>query len=115
MADYLQEIVKKQKSGIPAGIVSVCTANRFALSASMLKASEYKLPVLIEATANQVDQNGGYTGMTPSDFITFVKSIADDVDFPEEQIIYGGDHLGPLTKKGSERRRGNDLRGKTGV
>ncbi len=27
--------------------------------------------VLIESTANQVDQNGGYSGMTPKDFFNF--------------------------------------------
>ena len=30
-------------------------------------------PVLIEATCNQVNQQGGYTGMTPADFRGFVE------------------------------------------
>jgi tagatose-1,6-bisphosphate aldolase non-catalytic subunit AgaZ/GatZ len=33
-------------------------------------------PVLIEATCNQVNQQGGYTGMTPDDFRRFVEGIA---------------------------------------
>ena len=36
-------------------------------------------PVLIEATCNQVNQEGGYTGMTPADFRTYVLGIADAV------------------------------------
>ncbi len=51
--------------------------------------------LLIEATSNQVDQFGGYTGMTPVDFREFVFGIADEQGFPRERIILGGDHLGP--------------------
>lgn len=50
---------------------------------------------LIEATCNQVNQFGGYTGMTPRDFVAYVRKIADEVDFPFEKVILGGDHLGP--------------------
>ena len=53
--------------------------------------------VLIEATANQVNQYGGYTGMQPKDFAAYVRSLAKKVGLPEEQLILGGDHLGPLT------------------
>ncbi|WP_214465085.1 class II D-tagatose-bisphosphate aldolase non-catalytic subunit, partial [Enterobacter hormaechei] len=49
----------------------------------------------IEATSNQVNQFGGYTGMTPADFREFVFAIADKVGFARERIILGGDHLGP--------------------
>ena len=34
-------------------------------------------PALIEATSNQVNQDGGYTGMTPEDFRRFVRALAD--------------------------------------
>ena len=51
--------------------------------------------MLIEATCNQVNQEGGYTGMTPADFRAFVEGIADRVGFPRERLILGGDHLGP--------------------
>ena len=33
--------------------------------------------VLIEATCNQVNHEGGYTGMTSSDFRSFVEAIAE--------------------------------------
>ena len=38
--------------------------------------------VLIEATSNQVDQFGGYTGMRPADFRVFVEEIAHRVGIP---------------------------------
>ncbi|GAL20812.1 tagatose-6-phosphate kinase AgaZ [Vibrio maritimus] len=53
------------------------------------------LPVVIEATSNQVNQFGGYTGMKPKDFVSYVYEIANNVGFPIERIILGGDHLGP--------------------
>ena len=51
--------------------------------------------VLIEATCNQVNQDGGYTGMTPADFREFVFEIAHEVGFDTKALILGGDHLGP--------------------
>lgn len=95
----LKKVVELQKKGIPAGIYSACTANEIILEACMERAKRDSMYVLIEATANQVNQYGGYTGMKPEDFRRFVFSIAEKVDFPVDKIILGGDHLGPLTWK----------------
>jgi D-tagatose-1,6-bisphosphate aldolase subunit GatZ/KbaZ len=51
--------------------------------------------LLIESTSNQVNQFGGYTGQTPAVFLAFVRGIAASIQFPFEQIVIGGDHLGP--------------------
>ena len=51
--------------------------------------------LLVEATCNQVNQDGGYTGMRPTDFRDFVRGIADRAGLPREKLILGGDHLGP--------------------
>jgi D-tagatose-1,6-bisphosphate aldolase subunit GatZ/KbaZ len=51
--------------------------------------------LLVEATANQVNQFGGYTGMRPAEFVTFVQSLAAAAEFPLEKVLIGGDHLGP--------------------
>lgn len=96
----LMSIVASQKKGVPAGIYSACSANELVLEACMERAMQESGHVLIEATANQVNQYGGYTGMKPSDFKQFVFSIAGKTGFPTEKIILGGDHLGPLTWKG---------------
>ncbi len=53
-------------------------------------------PLLIEATCNQVNQAGGYTGMTPEDFRKLVHRLAAQSGFPQERILLGGDHLGPF-------------------
>lgn len=95
----LKDIISSQKQGIPKGIYSVCSANEYVIEAAMEKALATDTNVLIEATANQVNQYGGYTGMKPADFRDFVFSIAKKVNIPLERVILGGDHLGPLTWK----------------
>lgn len=76
-------------------ITSVCSANKYVIKAAMLLQKDSNNKVLIESTSNQVDQFGGYTGMTPKMFVEYVKSIAYEVNFPIKSIIFGGDHLGP--------------------
>lgn len=99
MQHPLKSIIESQKKGIPAGIYSVCSANELVIEAVMERGLKDNDFVLIEATANQVNQYGGYTGMKPADFIDFVFCIAKKVNFPKDKIILGGDHLGPLTWK----------------
>jgi D-tagatose-1,6-bisphosphate aldolase subunit GatZ/KbaZ len=90
---YLDEIVKAQKRGEAKGITSICSAHPWVLKAAMQTQTSEVL--LIEATCNQVNQFGGYTGMTPKDFVSYARGIAEANNFPFEKIILGGDHLGP--------------------
>lgn len=100
MENSLYQLIKKRSHGISAGIVSFCTAHPLVLEACMEQALQFDGDLLIEATANQVNQFGGYTGMRPADFRDLVFSIADTVDFPKNRILLGGDHLGPTVWKG---------------
>lgn len=95
MDNPLKQLLAIHQKGQPAGIYSVCSANRFALEASMRQAKKDESILLIESTSNQVDQFGGYTGMTPAQFVSYVKDIARAMEFPVEKVILGGDHLGP--------------------
>lgn len=99
MLHPMKDIIRKQKNGIPSGIYSVCSSNNYVIEAAMENALTNNECLLIEATANQVNQFGGYTGMKPIDFKEFVFEIADKVNFPKDKIILGGDHLGPLVWK----------------
>ncbi len=102
MIHPLKELVQLQKKGIPKGICSVCSANEYVIEASMERALKDNDYVLLESTANQVNQYGGYTGMTPEKFREFVYGIAEEAEFPKDKIILGGDHLGPLTWKSED-------------
>lgn len=94
--NYLKNIVENQKKGIHTGCYSACTANKWAIEAVLEKAKELDTFAVIEATANQVNQFGGYTGMQPEDYKNMVFEVADKVGFERSKIVLGGDHLGPL-------------------
>ncbi|GKX61176.1 tagatose-bisphosphate aldolase subunit GatZ [Leminorella grimontii] len=91
----MKEIVKQHKQHGAQGICSVCSAHPRVIEAALHFDLNTNRKVLIEATSNQVNQFGGYTGMTPKDFRLFVYAIADRLGFPHDRIILGGDHLGP--------------------
>ncbi|MBC3766529.1 D-tagatose-bisphosphate aldolase, class II, non-catalytic subunit [Neptunicella marina] len=87
--------VKQHKNGAHVGIYSVCTANTLVIEAAISHALKHNEILLIEATSNQVNQDGGYTGMTPSDFAKMIYSMASEQGLSLERVILGGDHLGP--------------------
>lgn len=92
----LQQIIKENKAGHHAGIYSCCSANPDVIRAVLARARKTKTVVLIESTSNQVNQDGGYTGMTPADFATFVRGLAKEQGLAWHNVLLGGDHLGPL-------------------
>lgn len=98
--NFLQKMVADQKNGVATGIYSCCSANESVLRAALARGKANRTPVLIEATANQVNQYGGYTGMKPADFYAYVKGLVREIGISEETVILGGDHLGPLTWSG---------------
>ena len=90
------DLVARHKSGQACGIYSVCSAHPLVIEAACVHAVQTGLDVLlIEATCNQVNQDGGYTGMRPDDFRDFVHAIARDAGLPVQRVLLGGDHLGP--------------------
>lgn len=88
---FLDELLTAQKQGQARGITSICSAHPYVLKQTL---NTFETP-LIEATCNQVNQFGGYTGMTPKDFVKFVHGIAQENQISVENICLGGDHLGP--------------------
>ena len=97
MKHPMQEMMEKRRQGIKCGIPSYCSANELVLETALRRAKLLNQPVLIEATANQVNQYGGYTGMLPKDFYKLVLDMAAEIGVPEQHVILAGDHLGPLT------------------
>jgi D-tagatose 6-phosphate 4-epimerase len=91
----IADIARDRVAGSRAGIASICTAHPMVIETTLRHGAASGEPVLIEATCNQVNQEGGYTGMTPPDFRRFVEEIADRIGFARELLILGGDHLGP--------------------
>lgn len=91
----LRTIIARNRAGEAIAIPSVCTAHPDALEACLTLAQSLDQPLVVEATSNQVNQEGGYTGLKPADFIAFVTAIATRTQVDPSRILFGGDHLGP--------------------
>lgn len=88
-------LIAQHKQGVPVGIYAVCSAHPLVLEAALRLAAQGEDLLLVEATSNQVDQFGGYTGMTPVDFRDRLHRLAAECNFPLQRLVLGGDHLGP--------------------
>jgi D-tagatose-1,6-bisphosphate aldolase subunit GatZ/KbaZ len=107
--DVLLDTVGRHRAGEAVGVYSVCSAHPLVLEAAVLQALADDTFVLAEATSNQVDQFGGYTGMRPTDFRNLVHGIADRCGLSRDRVVLGGDHLGPnrWTQIGSDEALAN--------
>jgi D-tagatose-1,6-bisphosphate aldolase subunit GatZ/KbaZ len=92
----LLDLIARHRAGERCGAFSVCSAHPLVIEATLLHARRSGAPfALVEATSNQVNQDGGYTGMKPVGFRDFVHGIAERVGLPRSRVLLGGDHLGP--------------------
>lgn len=98
----IQHIIRRHKEGQAVGIYSVCSSHLLVLKATLARARRDGTPALIEATSNQVNQFGGYTGMQPVDFRQMVVDLAARMGLEEDHLILGGDHLGPNCWRASD-------------
>jgi D-tagatose-1,6-bisphosphate aldolase subunit GatZ/KbaZ len=101
MLDFKDGVARNRADGDFA-FASVCSAHPDVIATSLRMAAQRDVPLLIEATSNQVNQFGGYTGMTPPDFIDYVLNIADEIGATPKCLIFGGDHLGPQAWRSEE-------------
>ena len=115
MKHPLQEMMERRRNGEICGIPSYCSANELVLEQALRRVKELNAPTLIEATANQVNQFGGYTGMVPQDFYNMVMAMAEKMGVAENMIILAGDHLGPLTWQNLPEKEAAVLRRRYGL
>lgn len=95
MTETLRKTLAANRAGAGEGIYAICSAHPLVLDACFRQAAADGASILIEATSNQVNQEGGYTGQTPAAFRAGVEAIAAAVGFDPARIVLGGDHLGP--------------------
>ena len=91
----LAEVLRAQERGEPRALTAVCSANPFVLDAALARAVAEGGPLLVEATSNQVNPEGGYTGRTPAEHAALLRARAAAAGLPRERLVLGGDHLGP--------------------
>lgn len=91
----LSQIFEGNRQGRRLGVYSVCCAHPSAIRPALALARARGQVAVIESTCNQVNQDGGYTGMTPAAFADQVRAMARDAGLPHGDLVIGGDHLGP--------------------
>lgn len=91
----LRAVLQANQAGRALGLTSICSANPVVLGAAAEHAAQTGTSLLVESTCNQVNQDGGYTGMTPAAFRHWMEAIASQAGLPPSQLTLGGDHLGP--------------------
>jgi len=92
----LQRIVRQNRAAQTIGTYAVCSAHPQVIAAAACEACSRGSMLHVESTSSQVNQLGGYTGQSPSDFAEFVRSAGRKVGLSDSKILLGGDHLGPF-------------------
>jgi D-tagatose-1,6-bisphosphate aldolase subunit GatZ/KbaZ len=94
-SERLREIIRRNRRGEKVGVYAVCSAHPGVIAAAVQQALEDGSVLHVESTSSQVNQEGGYTRQTPSQFAEFVHSAAQKAGLPRNRVLLGGDHLGP--------------------
>jgi len=92
----LRNVLHGNRLSGKGGMYAVCSAHPAVIEAAVQQSVEDRSVLLVESTSSQVNQFGGYTGMTCSQFAQFVHSAARSAGLPAERVLLGGDHLGPF-------------------
>lgn len=113
--NILEQIkVLKEKTGIKRTIFAVCPNSSSVIKAAFRAAKRNNAPIKFAATLNQVDGDGGYTGLTQSEFIRLLKIEAEAVNYTGPYIA-AIDHGGPWLKDKQSIERWDTKRAMDGV
>jgi D-tagatose-1,6-bisphosphate aldolase subunit GatZ/KbaZ len=78
-------------------LLAVCPNSETVTRAALVASKEANAPILFAATLNQVDLDGGYTGWTPKDMVSFITDYSKKIDL-QSPVIPCLDHGGPWLK-----------------
>ena len=87
----------QRETGIPRTIFAACPNSPTVIRASLRAAKRNNAPIYFAATLNQIDCDGGYTGMTQEAFTRTVRFETERVNFTGP-VIVAIDHGGPWLK-----------------
>ncbi len=82
---------------IPRTLFAACPNSEAVIKAALRSAQRANAPIKFAATLNQVDLDGGYTGMNQFEFVKMVKLEAEAINY-NGPIIIAIDHGGPWLK-----------------
>jgi D-tagatose-1,6-bisphosphate aldolase subunit GatZ/KbaZ len=95
-SEYLRSVVQRNRGGAAVGTYAVCSAHPAVIDAAIQQALEDGNCLHVESTSSQVNQFGGYTGMTPKQFADGMRVAAASAGLPPGRVLLGADHLGPF-------------------
>lgn len=94
----LSRIAELEKAtGVKRTVFAVCPNSAAVIRASFRAAKRNNAPIYFAATLNQVDDDGGYTGMTQYEFIKVLRQEAEALNY-NGLCIAAIDHGGPWLK-----------------
>lgn len=96
--NLLKQIARiEAETGIARTIFAACPNSTTVVRAAFRAAKRNNAPIYFAATLNQIDCDGGYTGLTPEQFVRLARIEAEAVHFTGPAII-AIDHGGPWLK-----------------
>ena len=94
----------EMETGVKRTIFAVCPNSLSVIRAALKAAKRCNAPIKFAATLNQVDTDGGYTGLTPAEFVRTIRLQANSMNVTSPVII-AVDHGGPWLKDIHKRER----------
>lgn len=92
----IQDIVSTNRSSGDNALICICSSHADVIKAAFAFLQKNPSACFsIESTVQQVNQDGGYTGMLPKDYVALVQHIANEYGISNDAYILAGDHLGP--------------------
>jgi D-tagatose-1,6-bisphosphate aldolase subunit GatZ/KbaZ len=106
LMDYILARISEleRQTGIRRTIFAACPNSLSVIRAALKSAKRCNAPVKFAATLNQVDTDGGYTGLTHAEFVKTIRLHARNLNVGSPVIIaidHGGPWLKDLHKTGS--------------
>src|SRR3954469_1924592 len=92
----LRDVLHRNRESRKGGVYAVCSAHPQVIAAAIQQSLEDGSVLHVESTSSQVNQFGGYTGQTPRKFSNWIRGAAQRRGLAADQVLLGGDHLGPF-------------------
>jgi D-tagatose-1,6-bisphosphate aldolase subunit GatZ/KbaZ len=96
----LRNVLRGNRESRRGGTYAVCSAHPAVIEAAIQESLADGLFLHVESTSSQVNQFGGYSKLTPSQFAQWIYSAAKNAGLPADRVLLGGDHLGPYPWRG---------------
>ncbi len=99
LMDYILERIHELElqTGIKRTIFAACPNSISVIRAALKSSKRSNSPIKFAATLNQVDLDGGYTGLTHSQFVKTIRLHAHNLNV-KSPVIIAIDHGGPWLK-----------------